>query len=446
MISVNAVKTSTLDALSSTSTEDSSESQPSSSTTSTTTLAEGPFTKTETYSVHSLHISPATQVLQLTDKKENYCIKRWLPFENCVYNTKDVAKNNYYTLNGLAFNTQFARGIYLGVAPIIGDFFEQDMSITLGPLSTSKPSKDLISKVPHALIMHFIEQDLRLDNQIKAGAFGSEEDLDFLASKISNIHTSDIACKSDPRQYSNIKALREKWECNKLCLIDTLRAENFPVAKKFNKDEFFTIMDNALKKYRKTFQQRCKYVRRCHGDLKTNNLWLLPNNHKTIQKADVLPNKDAKHLRILDCIDFNPCLSYIDPLSDVAMLVMDLEEKLSFEKEETTTKNIISFFLNKYLSYVSDIIPPESKRDLEPIMEFYIVEKAIVGAAVSVLSDNLPALGEHYLYIAQTHLNNLSRLLSTRATRYPREKQLKTIDSNHSKQDITYRIPVSAAK
>lgn len=399
------------DPLSNTSNEDASVLNPS----PTTSLLTQDSPEHTTYHTHFLDKSPATLIMHTTVQDKHYCIKLWRSFHDSIYDTRDTTRNNKYTFNGLTFNTQFAPNIYLGVAPI---YDEQDTTITLGPIIMPQSQEDFSPGLPHALIMHFIEQHLRLDNQIKAGAFGNREDLQFLAAKISALHTnSDIQYHVIPDQYKNIEALQRKWNFNKQCLTKTLQAKSFPAAGIFEKAQFFTIMDTTLKVYRKRFQERCHYIQRCHGDLKTNNLWLLPNGYTLPQHIPMSRSNDARQLYALDCIDFNPFLYYIDPLSDLAMLVMDLEEKLLLVKGEASTSSLLKDFLTTYHLHTSHSIMPERQDSLDPVLEFYIVEKAIAGAAVSVLSDERPDLGKRYLHIAQTHLKNLSRLLSKTGVR-----------------------------
>lgn len=95
------------------------------------------------------------------------------------------------------------------------------------------------------------------------------------------------------------------------------------------------------------------YVRECHGDLHTANLVVL-----------------AERLVAFDCIEFDPRLYWIDAISEVAFLVMDLEQRgypaLAYR------------FLNAYLEWSGDYVGLA-------LLPYYLVYRALVRAKVSAL-------------------------------------------------------------
>ncbi len=104
--------------------------------------------------------------------------------------------------------------------------------------------------------------------------------------------------------------------------------------------------------YSRRFEQRkaSGFVRECHGDLHLANMvWW------------------KGHPLLFDCIEFNPNLRWIDLLSEVAFLVMDLDDhaatKLGWR------------FLNTYLQWTGDY------RDLD-LLRFYKVYRAMVRCKV----------------------------------------------------------------
>jgi aminoglycoside phosphotransferase family enzyme len=110
-------------------------------------------------------------------------------------------------------------------------------------------------------------------------------------------------------------------------------------------------------------------------------------------------------LLALDCIDFKPEFCYIDTLSDVAMLVVDLERL--YPRETKLTKR----FLHTYLSNMQ-----ENLKFVEPLLEYYLTEKAIVCSYVSILFDDQQddqehELGKKYLQIAHRHAQRLRELV-----------------------------------
>ncbi|MCB0219693.1 MAG: AAA family ATPase [Chrysiogenetes bacterium] len=75
-----------------------------------------------------------------------------------------------------------------------------------------------------------------------------------------------------------------------------------------------TLTTQALEAARPLIEERsrCDVPCDCHGDLKTDHVYLFP---------DAAPPDD---LVIIDCIEFNERFRYIDPVADMAFLAMDL--------------------------------------------------------------------------------------------------------------------------
>ncbi|GHO75759.1 hypothetical protein KSD_35300 [Ktedonobacter sp. SOSP1-85] len=373
----------------------------------------------QTYTIQKRLISPATIVLKVADKTSHKCIKLWRPFKNDIYDTVDTNKNNIYTLQGLAFNRQFAPEVYLGIAPIISPFHEYARTITLGTLLSAPTEDDLKANKKYAVVMDFLNQDWRLDQQIRRRSLPTEEDIEFLAKEIAHMHEQARPVSSS---YGSLEELSNKWELNKKHLKEALTHPSLEridktLIKSLNISASLNTMDNALEIYKKEFLARSLCLKHCHGDLKTNNLWLIPKPLSVSETKQNNAGNDtklewkSKRLKVLDCIDFNPLFSYIDPLSDAAMLIMDLEEQLTSLTKTDLPKRCGDAFLKEYLTHTTKNTDTFDKGYLIPIMEFYIAEKAIVCAYVSILSDRRPHLGLRYLLIAQKHINTLSNII-----------------------------------
>ncbi|MCW8887919.1 MAG: AAA family ATPase, partial [Gammaproteobacteria bacterium] len=91
----------------------------------------------------------------------------------------------------------------------------------------------------------------------------------------------------------------------------------------------------------------------CHGDLHLNNVILL----------------EGKPL-LFDCIEFNPSLRIIDVISEIAFLVMDLEEHSQLQHA--------NLLLNQYLEQSGDY-------HAIPLLKFYLCYRAMVRAKVALL-------------------------------------------------------------
>lgn len=122
--------------------------------------------------------------------------------------------------------------------------------------------------------------------------------------------------------------------------------------------------ESQLTKHAELFQTRkdSGFVKACHGDLHLNNiLWL--NGH-------CLP---------FDCIEFNDAFRWIDVISELAFLLMDLEHQGEF--------SLAVNCLNGYLEESGDY-------DGLALLRFYKVYRAMVRAKVAILRLQQPDLAE----------------------------------------------------
>ena len=139
-------------------------------------------------------------------------------------------------------------------------------------------------------------------------------------------------------------------------------------------------------KYQAYFDQRIQSqrIKRCHGDLKAQNIW--------IEESSKL---SRENVFILDAIDFNDMYCNIDTLSDVAMLIVDIQTRIG-------SSNIAEKLLDEYLQYNS-----QNDNISYIIAYYYLFEKAYVSAAISLIYDDNPELCKSYLPVAQLWLDKL---------------------------------------
>ncbi len=112
-------------------------------------------------------------------------------------------------------------------------------------------------------------------------------------------------------------------------------------------------------------------VRECHGDLHLGNMLLA-----------------GDRIRVFDCLEFSPSLRWIDVISDMAFLVMDLQERGAPE--------LANQLLNRWLARTGDY-------DGLALWQWYVSYRALVRAKVAALSgpwrDDGP--GAAYLAVAE---------------------------------------------
>src|SRR5437588_501715 len=128
------------------------------------------------------------------------------------------------------------------------------------------------------------------------------------------------------------------------------------------------------------------HIKFCHGDIKSPHIWIA---------SDGSDGKQAWSFNILDAIDFNPMYNHIDILSDFAMLIADVQAR-------TQSPTLVNEMIDCYLR--------ETNQDNEVargVLDFYVMEKAIVGTGISILYDDKPQLGRAFLKVAENCLESI---------------------------------------
>ena len=123
-------------------------------------------------------------------------------------------------------------------------------------------------------------------------------------------------------------------------------------------DRFVELQDWSERELEKCWRyigvrKRNGFVRECHGDLHLGNMVLIDNQ-----------------LTLFDCIEFNPELRWIDVISEVAFVVMDLQQHCSPE--------LARRFINRYLQQTGDYAGLK-------MLRYYLVYRALVRAKVAAL-------------------------------------------------------------
>lgn len=154
---------------------------------------------------------------------------------------------------------------------------------------------------------------------------------------------------------------------------------NFEHLEKFAGKAFSPEVYSALKEYTETFYRKYKYIfderirkgmiRDCHGDLHLEHLHF----------------HDGTWC-IFDCIEFNDRFRWIDVLSDIAFLMMDLEYR--------GRKDLASFIEKEFSDFMDG---PEEKE----LLNFYRVYRALVRAKVECLTAEHTGDSRHFQAAAQ---------------------------------------------
>jgi len=265
----------------------------------------------------------------------------------------------------LRLNSRLAAAIYLEVVPVSGDPSQPRMG-GAGPV------------IEYAVRMVQFPQETQLDNMLAQGELGDRH-IDALAVMVSDFHErADIAGGDidfgDPahvyapvaENFAQIRQHLISADCDK----------------RLNSLQHWS--ENSFETLKAVFERRKAdgYVRECHGDMHLRNLvWL-----------------DGEPLAF-DCLEFNPALRWIDTVSEVAFLVMDLQDR----QQQVLAQR----FLNGYLERSGDYQGMQ-------VFRFYLAYRALVRAKVDAIraaqphiSDTEKSAAEHeflaYLELAESY-------------------------------------------
>jgi aminoglycoside phosphotransferase family enzyme len=335
-------------------------------------------------------LQTTTRVIFTRSKRSGrqICLKFWRRTEDEVCDERLIVRNDEYLIEGLEFNRKFAPGVYLGIATVIVS--DDNKHIQRGPLIKHPFKEQLLNGERYALVMRTLKRSQRLDSQLKH----KKVDVGFLAHQVAQMHRQlEQTFSSDIYGMPDRNAA--KLSLNNELFIDAM-IELFS-SKYKNYLWIGACLKEAGNIFSSRFERRCSegHIKHCHGDLKVTNLWV---------RSLPVPFCRSKFLA-LDCIDFKPEFCFIDTLSDVAMLVVDLERL--YPRETELTKR----FLHTYLGNMQ-----ENLKFVEPLLEYYLTEKAIVCSYVSILFDDQQddqehELGKKYLQIACSHAQRLRKLV-----------------------------------
>lgn len=359
------------------------------------------------YSIEDEIVSTTTWVIFTRRKHviQRICLKQWQLDNEKVCNPQLVNRCLQYLLEGLEFNRRFAPGVYLGVAPVELSS-KNPQKIVRRKLITQPNESKLKQGVEYALVMRRLEDIYRLDQQIYRREFGKRVDMEFLAKEIAQMHEQ---LDTSPDDKGTPASILSKLEINRQLFEESLSkvTHDNSIIEKYR--WISELMVKAFERFEDLFQQRHDehYIKRCHGDLKITNLWVEPGKSNFWDLK-----KHPRRLIALDCVDFNPEFCHIDTLSDIAMLTIDLEMHISNRlKIYANWQEIEEVGLAQhFLEYYQDVIQENSEK-WKPLLEYYMTEKSMVCAYVSILYDERPVAGERYLEVTLHHAKRLQKLL-----------------------------------
>lgn len=239
-------------------------------------------------------------------------------------------------LEELRLNRRLAPKLYVDVVPIAGPV----ESATI--LGAGEP-------IEYAVRMHQFPQGDQLDRLLEAGRL-DEADIARVAQRIARFH-GEAPRAGEGSDYGTSRSIKHLVEDNLLAL----RALLTDAPQREALEGLATWASNRFDALETTFAARRQQglVRECHGDLHLGNLVRLGD--------EVVP---------FDCIEFSAELRWIDVISDIAFLMMDLlyrsRARLAFR------------LINVYLETSGDY-PGVA------VLRYYLVYRALVRTMVALL-------------------------------------------------------------
>jgi len=263
-----------------------------------------------------------------------YKIKK--PVDFGFLNFSTLERRHHFCAQEVELNRKLAPAIYLDVVAITGTSDKPHISGS-GPV------------FEYAVKMAQFPQSAQLDNKLAAGELKLEH-MDAIAHMVADFHRStDIA--DETMNYGNKEMVYQPVEENFRQINEHLDTEHYT-------DKLTALSQwskSELTKQQTVFTKRKTdgFIRQCHGDMHLRNLvWL---NNKPMA---------------FDCIEFNPALSWIDVISEIAFLFMDLQHRHQHQ--------LANRFLNSYLEVSGDYAGLS-------VLPYYLCYRALVRAKVASL-------------------------------------------------------------
>ncbi len=236
----------------------------------------------------------------------------------------------------VALNQRYSDQLYIGVVPI---------SLRDGAVVVEAEGK----AIEYAVKMHRFNEDALLSTRLAGGRLTGQE------IKSIGVMLADFHTRAQPVSRADV-ALRDPQRFGDEAFANFTSLASLtgpPVAEKLRLLSDWTA--RFFSEHRQQFRSRIEhgFVRECHGDLHANNMvqW----------KGRWQP---------FDGIEFNEAFRFIDNLSDIAFLAMDLHARHA--------PQFAAVLLNSYLEQTGDY------RSLS-LLRWYLVYRALVRAKVALL-------------------------------------------------------------
>lgn len=257
-------------------------------------------------------------------------------------NFTTLGARRFYCGEELRLNRRLAPTLYLAVVPIAG-------TPARPVLGSDGPA------IEWAVKMRRFPQDGLLDRLLARGEL-TPAHIDELAATTAEFHGRS-ARAGETDAFGTPDAILQPVRAN----FAALRAHGAEPLHDIDEIERWSLQQHAVLAPTLRARKRDGFVRECHGDLHLRNIALVDGE-----------------ITLFDCIEFDPQLRWIDVMSEVAFVVMDL-----YDRDEPA---LARRFLNRYLEATGDYAGL-------PVLRFYIAYRALVRAKIHCIRARQPELG-----------------------------------------------------
>jgi aminoglycoside phosphotransferase family enzyme/predicted kinase len=268
----------------------------------------------------------------------DYAYKIKKPLNLGFLDFTSLERRKYYCEEELRLNGRLAPEIYLDCVPIGGEPAHPVLGRSAG------------DAIEYAVRMRRFPQDALLDRVLTAGGLEPRH-LDALARRLAEFHRA-IPAADPATPFGLPERVRQP-------MLDDFTQTRPLLADPVDRDvltavERWTLAASERLGPRLAERKAGGWIRECHGDLHLGNMVLA----------------DAGQVIIFDCIEFNDDLRWIDVISDLAFLTMDLR----FRGAGPFAQRV----LNTYLEYSGDFAGAA-------LLSYYQVYRAMVRAKINAI-------------------------------------------------------------
>jgi aminoglycoside phosphotransferase family enzyme/predicted kinase len=268
-----------------------------------------------------------------------YKIKKAVNFGFLDFSTLELRRR--YCEDELRLNRRLAAELYLAVVPVI--------ETPDGP-RFGEPGDD--GAIEYAVMMVEFPQSALFDRRMAQGDLLAAQ-IDQLADQVASFHGQAASAPPEDEVGTPATILEQTTENFRQLPATPDDAADAADAARLQRLERWSLNEYARLEAFLARRRNAGFVRECHGDLHLGNIALV----------------NAKPL-IFDCIEFNALLRWIDVMSEVAFLSMDLAER--------GRPDLARRFVNRYLEATGDYAGLSC-------LPFYQIYRALVRAKVAGL-------------------------------------------------------------